>query len=347
MRKKRLLSLALTLVMVLALAVPASAAAYEYSNGKCTYELSNAPIGTVRDEADDLTILVVPDNTTVISKTVPNGRLRYNIVAVENGTFALYDWDWLEERGAALVIDPIDERDGSTLLAYQIWSEDLSNVEGEIPTPLDEDEDGICVMAQWAVTAGGLTMQPMSAAPAAPAAPATPAATSTGFPDVVDTSAFAPAVKWAVENNITTGRPDGTFAPGETCTQANILTFLWRGAGKPDAAGTVELKGLDGSEYFYIATQWAFEQGLETDFNPNGPCTRSMVVTYLWKLAGSPAVSSAVSFPDVAADAAYAQAVAWAVENGITNGMGDGNFAPDNSCTRGQIVTFLYRNFAK
>ena len=102
------------------------------------------------------------------------------------------------------------------------------------------------------------------------------------------------------------------------------------------------------SDYFYDAVLWAAEKGVTsgTDalhFNPNAPCTRAQIVTFLWRAAGSPAPKNMSSFTDVPADAFYAKAVAWAVENGITGGTGDGKFSPDATCTRAQAVTFLYR----
>ena len=106
----------------------------------------------------------------------------------------------------------------------------------------------------------------------------------------------------------------------------------------------MEAEGFDGTEYYYKAALWAAEQGMvEGEFDPGTLCTRSMAVTYLWKQAGSPAVAATASFTDVPAGAAYAQAVAWALEKGITNGTSATTFGPDASCSRGQIMTFLYR----
>ena len=102
------------------------------------------------------------------------------------------------------------------------------------------------------------------------------------------------------------------------------------------------------SDYFYDAVLWAAEKGVTSGadalhFNPNAPCTRAQIVTFLWRAAGSPAPKNMSSFADVPADAFYAKAVAWAVENGITGGTGDSKFSPDATCTRAQSVTFLYR----
>ena len=162
-----------------------------------------------------------------------------------------------------------------------------------------------------------------------------------GFTDVKTGDYFAEPVLWAVEKGITAGTSATTFAPNATCTQGQILTFLWRAKGEPKPTGTVS-----GTQYYATAAQWAKEQGLTDNFSAEADCTRAMVVTYLWKLAGSPKTGTS-NFTDVSANADYAQAVAWAVEQDITSGTGNGQFSPNSTCTRGQIVTFLYRAFAK
>ena len=162
-----------------------------------------------------------------------------------------------------------------------------------------------------------------------------------GFTDVKTGDYFADPVLWAVEKKITAGTSATTFSPNTTCTQGQILTFLWRAKGEPKPTGTVS-----GTQYYATAAQWAKEQGLTDNFSAEADCTRAMVVTYLWKLAGSPKTGTS-NFTDVSANADYAQAVAWAVEQDITSGTGNGQFSPTSTCTRGQIVTFLYRAFAK
>ena len=165
--------------------------------------------------------------------------------------------------------------------------------------------------------------------------------TMSGFSDVKTSDYFAESVAWAVEKGVTVGTSASTFSPDATCTQGQILTFLWRAKGEPAPAASVS-----DTAYYAKAAQWAKEQGLTDDFSADADCTRAMVVTYLWKLAGSPQ-TGASAFTDVPADAPYAQAVAWAVAQGITNGTGNGSFSPDATCTRGQIVTFLYRALAQ
>lgn len=160
-----------------------------------------------------------------------------------------------------------------------------------------------------------------------------PAALAAGqFTDVPDTSPFAPAISWAVEKNITKGTTPTTFGPGSTCTTSHILTFLWRANGRPGDAG---------DEKAAVAA-WAQGLGIDTS-DLNAPCTRANAVTYMWKAAGSPAPAQTASFADVAADAPYASAVSWAVEQGVTKGTSGTAFSPYDTCTRGQIVTFLCR----
>ena len=156
--------------------------------------------------------------------------------------------------------------------------------------------------------------------------------------DVKTTDWFAQPVVWALEKGITSGTGDGKFSPNSTCTQGQILTFLWRACGSPTPSGKVS-----GNEYYAVPLQWAKEKKLvDESLSAKDPCTRANVVTYLWKLAGSPSAKAA-GFSDVPASASYAGAVNWAVENKITSGTGPDTFSPDKACTRGQIVTFLYQ----
>jgi YD repeat-containing protein len=172
----------------------------------------------------------------------------------------------------------------------------------------------------------------------------------TDFTDLKPSTYCYNAVKWAVGKGVTAGTTATTFSPSQTCTQAQILTFLWRAAGKPEAAGTAAYanSAVTSDKYYYKALAWAAEKGVVTDLslNPDAQCTRADAALYLWRNAGSPAASPA-SFTDVTADSACAGAVAWAVEQGVTKGTSDTAFSPDAACTRGQIVTFLYRALAE
>ena len=168
------------------------------------------------------------------------------------------------------------------------------------------------------------------------------------YGDVSKDSYYYDAVKWAAETGVTTGVGDGLFAPEWVCTRGQIVTFLWRASGSPAPKAT-ELPFTDvaADAYYAQAVLWAVEKGItngtsETTFSPDQTCTRAHAVAFLYRMSGSPAAAGS-TFSDVAADAYYSTAVAWAVEKGITNGTSGTTFSPDDTCTRGQIVTFLYR----
>ena len=170
-----------------------------------------------------------------------------------------------------------------------------------------------------------------------------------GFTDVPSNAYYADPVQWAVENKITSGSSKTTFSPGATCSRAQILSFLWRASGSPEPKTANPFQDIKSTDYFYKAALWAAENGMVSGsaFGASTPCTRASTMEYMWKASGSPAPSGKTSFDDVPANAGNARAIAWAVENGITAGTSKTTFSPDSTCTRGQIVTFLYRAFAK
>ena len=173
------------------------------------------------------------------------------------------------------------------------------------------------------------------------------------FTDVPEDSWYKDAVIWAVNRDITSGTSATTFAPDGICTRAQAVTFLWRTAGAPaPKAVTMPFTDVEAGSWYYDAVLWAAESGIikgtsATTFSPDMNCSRAQIVTLLYRAAGSPAVSDSAAFADVAADAYYADAVAWADEKGITTGIGGGLFGSDNNCTRAQIVTFIYRYMEK
>ena len=169
------------------------------------------------------------------------------------------------------------------------------------------------------------------------------------FYDVPNNAYYYEAVKWAQEKGITGGIGNGLFGPNQPCTRAQIVTFLWRAAGSPEPKAMSSFADVSTDAYYAKAVAWAVENGITTGtgddkFSPDATCTRAQSVTFLFRAIGK-LVDSKAEFSDVLTDSYYANAVAWAVENGVTNGIGDGLFGPDNSCTRAQIVTFLYRTY--
>lgn len=166
-------------------------------------------------------------------------------------------------------------------------------------------------------------------------APETPAAPAVNFTDVAANSPFKAAIDWAVEKNITKGITTTTFGPGNTCTISHILTFLYRASGVTGTLPTEKENVAD----------WAVKLGA-----PGGgweaPCNRVMAVEFIWRAAGCPEPTKSVSFTDLTdtpADSPSGKAISWAVEKGITTGTSAITFSPADHCTRGQIVTFLYR----
>ena len=169
------------------------------------------------------------------------------------------------------------------------------------------------------------------------------------FADVPANSYYADAVLWAAKNGITGGIGNGLFGPNQPCTRAQIVTFLWRAAGSPEPKSMSSFSDVSADSYYAKAVAWAVENGITTGtgdgkFSPDATCTRAQSVTFLFRAIGK-LVDSKAEFSDVLTDSYYANAVAWAVENGVTNGIGNGLFGPDNSCTRAQIVTFLFRAY--
>ena len=169
------------------------------------------------------------------------------------------------------------------------------------------------------------------------------------FADVPANSYYADAVLWAAKNGIPGGIGNGLFGPNQPCTRAQIVPFLWRAAGSPEPKAMSSFSDVSADSYYAKAVAWAVENGITTGtgdgkFSPDATCTRAQSVTFLFRAIGK-LVDSKAEFSDVLTDSYYANAVAWAVENGVTNGIGDGLFGPDNSCTRAQIVTFLFRAY--
>lgn len=168
------------------------------------------------------------------------------------------------------------------------------------------------------------------------------------FDDVKPGAFYFDAVQWAVENGITNGTGKNTFSPNDVCSRYQIVMFLWRAAGQPEAKAAVSFADVKPGDIFYEAVQWAVERGItkgtsSTIFSPFAPCTRGQIVTFLCRSAGSPKVSGACNFSDVSSGSFCHDAVIWASSEGITNGTSAGRFSPNEGCTRAQVVTFLYR----
>ena len=172
------------------------------------------------------------------------------------------------------------------------------------------------------------------------------------FIDVPNGAYYAKSVNWAVDHGITAGTTQTTFSPNQPCTRAQAVTFLWRAAGSPKPQGSnTKFTDVTPGHYYTDAVQWAVENGITggttpTTFSPNDKCTRAQIVCFLHRFHHSPAPAGVSPFTDVPVSVYYSNSVAWAVENGITSGISSTQFGPFNDCSRGQIVTFLYRDLA-
>lgn len=172
------------------------------------------------------------------------------------------------------------------------------------------------------------------------------------FTDVPAGAYYADAVKWAVAEGITSGTSPTTFSPNNGCTRAQMVTFLWRAAGSPEPESDYgPFRDIPKDAYYRKAVLWAAGEGITsgtspTTFSPNATVTRAQTVTFLWRWEGEPEADQRSGFRDVPAGQYYSEAVSWAVEAGITNGTGTTTFSPGQTCTRAQIVTFLWRDMA-
>ena len=183
--------------------------------------------------------------------------------------------------------------------------------------------------------------------------PATRGEKHNPFIDVSANIYYAESVTWAVANGITTGTSNlgPLFSPDASCTRAQMVTFLWRAAGcpQPESAQSPFDDVQDPDAYYYKAVLWAVELGVttgmdETHFAPENTVTRAQTVTFLWRYTGKPEAQAENPFEDVGAADYYYAPVLWAVEQEITTGVDAAHFVPNSACTRGQIVTFLYRD---
>ena len=183
--------------------------------------------------------------------------------------------------------------------------------------------------------------------------PSKPETPENPFVDVKKDDYYYDAVIWAVGKGIAKGVTNTTFQPNASCTRAEMVTFLYRAAGSPEPTNKVNpFTDVAEDSYYYKAVLWAVEKGIakgtsETTFSPNDTCTRGQAVAFLYRYANSPAVSGSNSFADVSETAYYYNATLWAVSGKVTEGTSATTFSPNDLCTRGQIVTFLYRYMGK
>lgn len=331
--RKKLASLLLVLVLCMGLAVPAAAADQKITVGEKTYE---ALLQALLSETEAESVTARLDSDVTLTAAVVIGSSDYNglfqepqTVAAKNITIDLNGYTLTGAKDSAV----FEVQKDYTLTI-------VDNSQAKTGKLVSGGETAV-VVAEGAV---------YNALPAAQETPAEPPAqqepADNPFTDVAESAYYYKPVLWAVGKGITTGRTETTFVPNETCTEANILTFLWRASGEPASAVTENPFGeaVSADAYYYKAALWAFEKKMiDGTFAPNTACTRAQAVYFMWMAAGAPTDAAAAAFTDVAADASYAAAVNWAVAQGVTTGRTETTFAPAETCTRGNIVTFLYR----
>ena len=169
------------------------------------------------------------------------------------------------------------------------------------------------------------------------------------FSDVKESDWFYNSVMWAVENAVTGGKTATTFAPNDSCTRAQVVTFLWAANGKPEpVSANNPFTDVADDAWYAKAVLWAVENGITAGisadaFGPNQTCTRAQIVTFLYAAVGKPAVNGSSDFVDVANADWFVKPVLWAAQNRVTSGIGGGMFGPEQTCTRAEVVTFLYK----
>ena len=256
---------------------------------------------------------------------------------------------------AAMELDAAEQKvDQSEYTAEQIeaLAKAVSDAKAAVDAAKTQDEVAAAVAAGKTAIAAVEEMKPAEKPedkPTEPTTPSEPEKAENPFVDIKEDMFCYDAVLWAYENEITTGKDATHFNPSGDCTRAQVVTFLWRAAGEPEPKDAkVSFPDVAEGKYYTKAVAWAVENGItagykDGTFGPNDTCTRGQIVTFLWRYADEAEAKDAKTFPDVVSGKFYADAVAWAVEEGITSGYKDGTFGPDKTCTRDQIVTFLYR----
>ncbi len=245
--------------------------------------------------------------------------------------------------GAATVSIPVGTLANGTYKAYVFKNED-GTVAASAQFAVKESNGGNSGGGSGGSSSGGSSSGSNNSGNTAPAAG--------DFKDVAKGSYYYEPVNWAVNKKITTGASADTFVPNEPCTRAQMVTFLWRAAGSPEAATSTTFGDVPQYEYYAQAVSWAASVGVTTgtgnwSFSPSAPCTRGQMATFLYRYSKSPQVSGDMPFADVADSSYYSDAVLWAYKNGVTTGITANMYHPDDTCTRGQMVTFLYRMMNK
>lgn len=291
--------------------------------------------------------------TITIEKATPSGTPSYTLIDTNGKTLADAALSvgtitpegtisWVADDG----VTPLDDETQVTANTYYNWR--------FTPTEEANYEPLTGSVKLWSVSTDRPTNNEPVTRPVSPTKPIQkPSEPENQFRDVWEDDYFFEGVQWAVENGITSGTSAATFEPNKACTRAEMATFLWRAAGKPEPISSNNpFADVTEKDYFYKAVLWAAENGITkgtsaTTFNPNGTCTRAQAVTFLYRYVGLLEVIGTNPFGDVQETDYFYGAVIWAVDEEITKGTSATTFSPDDFCTRAQIVTFLYRTQKK
>lgn len=332
---------------------------YTWSNGQTTQTITGIPAErliattvsvtgeglygklTAQLNVPSAVLLTVTAGSNALSVQLNAAGAGRNIPAATQYVVALYQGNTLVETKTVSTVQTVAFSGLSSGTAYTLKSYAVS--------PVGRSD----ILSQTVTTASGssgghTSSGSNSSRPSDPKPPVNDP--STGFTDVKNDAYYADAVKWAVDRGITNGQTTTLFGAEASCTRAQIVTFLWRAAGSPVLQTTKNpFTDLSEDAYYYQAVLWAVEQGItvgttETTFDPDQTCTRGEAVTFLHRNAGEPVAAGNHGFQDVNGSDYYDNAVQWAREKNITSGTTETTFSPNARCSRGQIVTFLYRN---
>ena len=339
--------------MITDAAVPATCTETGLTEGshclRCDYKIAQQV--TPKLGHDMITDAAVPATCTETGLTEGSHCSRCDYKIAQQATPKLgHDWgdpvyDWADDHSAITATrvckrDPAHTKTETGVVTSAVTKEATYDAEGEIT---------------YTATFANPAFEPQTAVVSLPRLERpTPTPAENPFTDIRESAYYHDPVLWAVANNVTNGTSAATFSPDEGCTRAQVVTFLWRAAGKPDPASSESpFSDVKEGAYYYNAVLWAVENGItngtsDKTFSPDETCTRAQIVTFLWRYEEQPAPAGTSNpFADVKPNAYFGSAVLWAVEKGITNGTSATTFDPEDTCTRAQVVTFLYRDIVK
>ena len=306
-----------------------TAAGHDYKNGKCT--VCNAKDPNYDPPAPPAPVHSHSYTAAVTAPTcTEKGYTTYTCSCGDS-----YVDNYVDALGHTEVIDPAVAatctKTGLTEGKHCSVCNEVLAAQTEVPKTAHDYKDGVCTVCG--------AEDPNYVAPVV-----------NPFKDTKEDSPYYDAIVWAAENEVTAGKTADTFGINDGCTRAQIVTFLYRAAGSPEVSADVVNPFTDVSKDsgYYNAIMWAVENKITagttaTTFSPDAVCTRGQIVTFMFRASGAEKVEADMSFTDVAAVSYCYDAVAWAVANEITAGKTATTFAPNDTCTRGQAVTFIYR----